>query len=481
MPIELDFCIFCGQILDGKHVEIIENNFNHVNSTIIQEKEKIQRDILKNDLKELKLTFGDDDKEIIEKEALANKIHSIVSLINNNISIFSQAINKAEIIDYSIQFDFSSLTEEITEEIVTLNERLNNLNQSNISTNKIVEQLESKRKQLVRNSFINNNIELFKEWFEINDKINQLTNMKKGFSTNTITKKAKEAFKDLVEENYVTIFKKYCKELKVRDVEVKLKPQKGKTFRSKYVAEEKFKITDIMSEGEQKAIAMAEFATDLKMRKNYNTVIFDDPVTSLDYKRTENFAKLIYNLSKDRQVIVYTHNILFYYFLYNQCESDKNTENKFYKVDSYDQNNKGLVSESFSGRLDSIGDLKKKINGYKQKIENKNCIGDELEYNISLAYTEIRTWCELIVEEGFFKSIIRRYEPNIRFTKLSDIDGSFIYELETVTDLFNRSCRWMIGHSQPIETLHSKPNREDFFEDFDYIKSITNKFTSVKW
>ncbi|MDZ4636496.1 AAA family ATPase, partial [Bacillus cereus] len=159
-----------------------------------------------------------------------------------------------------------------------------------------------------------------------------MSTLKKNFSTTALTKKAKEAFNDLVEENYIKTFKGYCQELKVRDVDVKLKPQKGKTYRSKYVSDEQFKITDIMSEGEQKAIAMAEFSTDLKIRKNYNTLIFDDPVTSLDYKRSENFAKLIYNLSKERQVLVFTHNILFYYFLYNQCESN-NKENKFFKVD----------------------------------------------------------------------------------------------------------------------------------------------------
>lgn len=480
IPTELDHCIFCGQLLDENHIKKIGSNFEHINSTIIHDKEEIRRELLNNDIKELKIIFKDEDKDLIGKEILASKLQSAIVLINRNLELFSKGINESKVIQFSNTIDVSSLTQEIDKEIENIKARLSELSKSSFETANIVKGLENKRNVLLKAQLINSNVSLLEKWFRINDKMNQLSTLKKNFSTTALTKKAKEAFNDLVEENYIKTFKGYCQELKVRDVDVKLKPQKGKTYRSKYVSDEQFKITDIMSEGEQKAIAMAEFSTDLKIRKNYNTLIFDDPVTSLDYKRSENFAKLIYNLSKERQVLVFTHNILFYYFLYNQCESN-NKENKFFKVDLYDTNNKGLVSESFSGRLENINDIKKKLNVYKQKIESKSCMGDELEYNISLAYTEIRTWCELIVEEGFFKNIVRRYEPNIRFTKLKEIDGSFVDELSIVSDLFDRSCRWMIGHSQPLETLYSKPSREDFFADFEYIKSLTNKFTTVKW
>src|SRR5690606_38950585 len=138
-------------------------------------------------------------------------------------------------------------------------------------------------------------------------------------NTTQITRKAKEAFSSIVEQSYVTNFNNFCDQLKVNKVNIKLIPQRGQTHRNKYIVNEGYKVTDIMSEGEQKAIAMAEFATDLTIRRNYNTVLFDDPVNSLDYKRSELFAKLIYKLSKERQVIVFTHNVMFYYYLYNQC------------------------------------------------------------------------------------------------------------------------------------------------------------------
>lgn len=249
-------------------------------------------------------------------------------------------------------------------------------------------------------------------------------------------------------------------------------PKKGKTLRKKFVSSEEYKVSQIMSEGEQKAIAMAEFATDLAMRKDFNTILFDDPVTSLDYKRSQIIANLIYKLSLGRQIIVFTHNIMFYYYLYNACKQDKNKENKFFKVDEFDKFNKGIVSESFSGRLETLKEVMGKLKNQAQFINSKSCFGDELEEALKKVYSDIRTWCELIVEEGFFNSVIRRHEANIMFTKLKDINGSFVEELDSVSELFERSCRWMAGHSQSTESQYVRANKEAFNDDMKYIDQL---------
>lgn len=124
-----------------------------------------------------------------------------------------------------------------------------------------------------------------------------------------------------------------------------------------------------MSEGEQKVIALAEFATDIKIRKNYCTTIFDDPVTSFDYKRAEKIADMVYEISKDRQVVVFTHNIMFYYYLYNCCVKDNNKENKFFKIDEFDRDSKGLISGSAERRLENSNEITKK--NKEQYAENQ--------------------------------------------------------------------------------------------------------------
>lgn len=171
---------------------------------------------------------------------------------------------------------------------------------------------------------------------------------------------------------------------------------------------------------------------------------------------------------------------MFYYYLYNACSKDKNKENKFFKVDEIDKLNKGFVSESFSGRLENLSEIMKKLRVQEQTINSKKCFGDSLEEALKKAYSDIRTWCELIVEEGFLKSVIRRYEPNIMFTKVKSIKGDFVEELNTVSELFEKACRWMAGHSQPTETQHNRATKEAFNEDIGYIHRMYDLYKEKK-
>ncbi|MBB6635687.1 AAA family ATPase [Cohnella thailandensis] len=468
-------CVLCSQELTQSEVEIINSSIVHVCSELHSEKAKLIEHLDRNKITDV-IDFKKEDEEIFEKEILVEKIRAIISLLHTNIELFNESISSRRSLGLDTMVDFTDVTKEIEAEYLDLGERIQSLSKSTNEMQELLKTYKTKKQNLVKAKLINDSLSMFEKYYSLEDYIQTLASIKSGFATTAITRKAKEAFSSIVEQTYTTTFNNFCDELKVKKVDIKLTPQRGQTHRSKYVINEGYKVTDIMSEGEQKAIAMAEFATDLTIRRNFNTVLFDDPVTSLDYKRSELFARLIYNLSKERQVIVFTHNIMFYYYLYNECATDKDKENKFFIVDEFDKDNKGIVSESFSGRLENLSEVTKKIKQYHQKINSKSCTGDELEECLKASYSNIRTWCELIVEEGFFKDLIKRYEPNIRFTVINKINTEFVGELETVASLFDKACRWMLGHSQPTETQNSKATRQDFNVDYEYIISITDRF-----
>jgi len=68
-------------------------------------------------------------------------------------------------------------------------------------------------------------------------------------------------------------------------------------------------LSDILSEGEQKAIALAEFLTELQLDLGRSPVIFDDPVNSLDHRMIDEVAKRLIRLSKTRQLSILTDSI----------------------------------------------------------------------------------------------------------------------------------------------------------------------------
>ena len=65
----------------------------------------------------------------------------------------------------------------------------------------------------------------------------------------------------------------------------------------------------MLSEGEQKVLALADFLAESRMRGTKAPLVFDDPVTSLDYRRLDEVAARIQNLAETHQVVVLTHNI----------------------------------------------------------------------------------------------------------------------------------------------------------------------------
>lgn len=469
---EGDSCIFCSQSLSASSVSVIDTNFSHITKSNKGSIDAIEKELLKQDLQDVVVNFSNEELALIESERLLGRIKSTIQLVNRNKELFSSLLTSKKTITDDVILDLTDIFEEINQELNEIEGRIKSLNDTKGEADKKIRSLKDTREIFKKNEKLHSSLDLLVEWFNIKKSIKELSTAKSKFSTNSLTQKQSEAFQSIVQDEYFDLFERFAQELKISNVNLRLIPKKGKTLRKKSVSTKEYKVSQIMSEGEQKAVAIAEFATDLTMRGDFNTILFDDPVTSLDYKRSEIIADLIYRLSLERQVIVFTHNIMFYYYLYNACSKDKNKENKFFKVDEIDKLNKGFVSESFSGRLENLKEIMKKLKVQEQTINSKACFGDALEEALKKGYADIRTWCELMVEEGFFKSVIRRYEPNIMFTKVNSINGDFVEELITVSELFDKACRWMAGHSQPTETQHSRATKEAFNEDMSYIHQL---------
>jgi hypothetical protein len=76
----------------------------------------------------------------------------------------------------------------------------------------------------------------------------------------------------------------------------------------------------VLSEGEQTAMGLAGFFTEAAFDPSRSALILDDPVTSLDHVRRKYVAARLVELAKDRQVIVFTHDVTFAGELHKQAE-----------------------------------------------------------------------------------------------------------------------------------------------------------------
>ena len=67
----------------------------------------------------------------------------------------------------------------------------------------------------------------------------------------------------------------------------------------------------VLSEGEQTAAGLAGFLTEVYFDESKSAVVFDDPMSSLDHQRRSSAAERMVELAQDRQVIVFTHDLIF--------------------------------------------------------------------------------------------------------------------------------------------------------------------------
>ena len=65
------------------------------------------------------------------------------------------------------------------------------------------------------------------------------------------------------------------------------------------------------------------------------------------------------------------------------------------------------------------------------------------------------------------------YAPNVMMTKLDQIKVDTLKEdMAAVTPVFNKCCRYIASHSQPLETQGVRPTLDELKADFETILKV---------
>lgn len=82
-------------------------------------------------------------------------------------------------------------------------------------------------------------------------------------------------------------------------------------FKVSLIASPSAEVGLVLSEGEHRCIALAAFLSELATADGKSGIVFDDPVSSLDHDYRQAVAKRLVEESQHRQVVVFTHDIVF--------------------------------------------------------------------------------------------------------------------------------------------------------------------------
>lgn len=246
----------------------------------------------------------------------------------------------------------------------------------------------------------------------------------KAGSTTAISKQSTILSNSIATQEVVAALNEELKALNVHELKAVMKAEtsKGKT-QYKLVLEMPGNMAakDILSEGEQRAIAIGAFLAEVNLGGGLGGIVFDDPVSSLDHRRRWHVAKRLAQEALKRQVIVFTHDIYFLCIL-QQCAEAARLDldpQCIRKAPS------GFGVQSDRVPFDAMPTSKRvgALRVMQTKASTAKKAGDE-EERIRLtrdAYYNLRLAWERAVEEVLLFGVVTRFEEGVSTQRLHSV------------------------------------------------------------
>lgn len=232
------------------------------------------------------------------------------------------------------------------------------------------------------------------------------------------------------------------------------------------------RIDEILSEGEQRAIALGSFFSELALANHKCGIVFDDPVSSLDHWRRRDVARRLVVEAKNRQVVVFTHDTSFLGQLCDEIDAEGIPNSM-----SFLEWRGGLPGCVNSGLPWDHQGYKARINALEQ-AQNKLAKawpaypGEKEISEMRHQYDRLRATLERVIQDVVFNGVVKRYRDWIRVDSLEDVVGFDRAEYEAIEKLHKRSCDVVTAHDQSSAKAATIPTATDLGNDIAGLKAV---------
>lgn len=477
-PEEGDTCVYCLQPLDEsakdllKSYRILLNDKTQETLTLLRSKKAKVIQLVKQVDTNLTLhqpTFGTDENQT------ATQPRDIADYNTNLGALKTTFIADAIAQGSTFAFNYQTVITFLSNKRIELNDILTQKSEAfgNLATQEAT--LKKEIAELKDRKLLSGKEEDVKTAIANQKVVDALNANSASFNTNSISRKTSSAREELVRQDFEDIFKKELTALRKANLKIDLSFGTDRGSSRVFQKISRHALADILSEGEQKAIALAEFLTELQLDNIKAPVIFDDPVNSLDHRIIDEVVKRLIELSKQRQVIVFTHSILLLHSFIQQSELDHHKQAgvlfEFHRVKS-NFGTTGILDEV--EEINSFSFYTKKLNIVLQTKPD----GQDEAKLAAEGYGHLRSAIEISVEDDLFRRTIKRYKKGVAFPSLLRVDGGKIDAHKgKLNDIYEKCCVSIDGHSSP-EDINTTPTIEELKTDFEEFKKIRSQFTT---
>jgi len=302
-------------------------------------------------------------------------------------------------------------------------------------------------------------------------------------NTTKITLESKKIAKQFVTDALRVAFAKELKQINdgVRRVEVELEATDGNRgtpyYQVRLIGASAADVPAIVSEGEHRCIALAGFLAELAMDGGRSAIVLDDPVCSLDHLWRDSFARRLAEEGKERQVIVFTHDVGFLHSLQEEAVEQGVTLH-LRRVKST-RGKSGVVSDELPSVAQTVGQrldsLDKGIGPLRVLYDR----GDEDAYaeNVYSYYGRFRATIERIVVDVFFANIVQRHREHVAINhRLIKRVGAIIeQDWDQLRALHKQCCNLTEAHDRGELRSHaSAPSPDQIKNELDKLRQLVS-------
>lgn len=294
-------------------------------------------------------------------------------------------------------------------------------------------------------------------------------------TTNAITQKSTAVTKTAVSQKLKQRFKDELTNLAFRHVEVELREAGGadgvlyhKLILTRAPGVE---LPKVVSEGEQRCLSIAAFFAELSTAHDPSGIVFDDPVSSLDYRWRDGVARRLVQEAKSRQVIVFTHDVVFLLLL--EQFADKQDIAKLDQHVRQLSKGAGVCAEELPWVAmpvrKKVGYLKNEWQAADKLFRDGHQVAYEKEGKY--LYGLLREAWERALEEVLLGGIIERFRPGVQTQHIGTIADITAEDCRTVDTAMTKCSKWLPGHDQAAAARAPVPEPPELKADIEALEN----------
>jgi energy-coupling factor transporter ATP-binding protein EcfA2 len=335
-------------------------------------------------------------------------------------------------------------------------------------------QLENERRELEGRRWLRSALSDVRREIERLKGITRLERADRDADSGPVTRKSTELARELLTDKLVARFATELQRLRVKNVRVELEQVGGRygkphyQIRLKGAHDRAVRCGEILSEGERRVVALAGFLAELATAEERSALVLDDPVSSLDHGWRRLVAERLMEEAADRQVIIFTHDVVFYLAFKQEAEylGLPLTERQLRRQDSGTGVPVGDVPWIAMKTNERIDWLEKRL-----RASEDASLGQELWEPLARdLYGSLRETWERAVEQVLLAGAVERFGHEVRTRSLRKVTDFTDDDYNKLHRAMAKCSALMRGHDEATAANEPVPDPDEVRRDIEELR-----------